>query len=546
MGLMKAEREKRYQGLPLSEGIVVARAMMLSSETSKSIPYYNVPEELVDDEKKRLQNAVATASKQLDAIIEEVSERIGVAQANIFVAQKMMLEDIVLLQQSYEIIESKRLNAEMAFGKALEFYESLLANVNDAYIKERFSDISEIRQRLFSVMRKDEPEAHQREQISPNSEEDLLVVVAEELYPSETVTLNTERTVGFITERGGPASHTAILARALGIPAVSGIKNIHHLLQPGDEVLVNGTTGEVIHWPTESTISLFCSKGMFNISVSEVEEPVDGLEVMANISIAQETDRVQSMKGEGVGLYRTEFEFLTAGRVLTEEEQYERYVSVVQALNGKPVYIRLVDFGSDKTAQFLNIPKEENPCLGFRGSRLLLKRTDFLRAQSRAIARASAYGIINVIYPMISNYDQFVVLKALFSQNLEDISGHNIKHGVMFEVPAACLAAHEIMREADFGSIGSNDLIQYLFAVDRNNDLVAEDYNPDQSVFWQLLQNMADAAQKFGKPLSLCGELGSQQAYLQKILACGITRVSVSPRLIGQTRKAARGFLVLH
>ncbi len=542
MNFVRAERERRFKGLPLSEGIVVARAMRLSSDNTKAVPYYNVPEELLEDEKARLGAAVSIAAAQLDAIIDEVTERIGRAQANIFLAQKMMLEDKILLERAYEIIENKRLNAEMAFGKALDFYETLLGQVNDAYIRERFSDISEIRQRLLSVLRQDDPESTRRHQHT-TSDEDLLVVVAEELFPSETVSLDTARIVGFVTERGGPASHTAILARALGIPAVSAIKDIHNLIMPGDEVLVNGNTGEIIHRPTESTISLFGSQGMLSIAVAEVEPPIQGLEVMANISLASEADRVCSMQGEGIGLYRTEFEFLTAERMLSEDEQYQRYVTVIQAMTGNPVYIRLVDFGSDKSAPFLELAKEENPCLGFRGSRLLLKRTELLRAQSRAIARASAYGEVHVIYPMISHPEQFHVLKALFLQNLDGISGHKLKHGVMFEVPSACMAANEILREADFGSIGSNDLIQYLFAVDRNNDLVADDYNPDQPVFWELLKHMAESAKAHGKQLSLCGELGSQEPYMQKILACGITRVSVSPRLIASTRKAARKVL---
>jgi len=261
---------------------------------------------------------------------------------------------------------------------------------------------------------------------------------------------------------------------------------------------------------------------------------------MANISRAHDAPAARTLEAEGVGLYRTEFELLAAGRVLSEDEQFERYVAVVEAMGGSPVFFRLLDLGGDKVAPFLGLPTEENPQLGLRGSRLLLARPELLRDQARALARASAYGPVHVMYPMVADVAQFQALRSAFVEAADGIETDSLQHGVMFEVPSACLQARELLEAGDFGSVGTNDLFQYLFAVDRDNDAVADDYDPDHPVLWAMLEGLARAATAAGRPLSVCGEIAGNGRYMPKLVAAGIDTVSVSTRLIPDVRRAAQ------
>ncbi len=535
------EREMRFKGLPISEGVVRARVYVIEAETGVSIPLYTVDEAALEGEKERLRAALKLAVIQLDEIAVQVAERIGPSQANIFMAQKMMVEDVVLVEEIMQAITQSRMNAEAAVDRTLDGYESVLAEVDDEYLSERASDIGEIRRRLLDNLRQagvSDPSVVSRTTFDLD---EVRVIVARELTPSETVALDPEFTAGFLTERGGAGSHAAILARAMGIPAVSGIPRIHKKLTHGQEVLLNGTTGEVVLWPTAATLGGYPSIMRKRSRKMDAIEPVENLQVLANISLSTELQEVEDCLAEGIGLYRTEIEFLAMGRALTEDEQYARYAKVAKAMAGKPFYVRLLDLGGDKAATFLNMPTEENPCLGYRGARLLMGESELLIPQVRALARASAHGPIHIMYPMIVDVKQFLTLRALVAQHIEDLPHDNVQHGVMFEVPSACLEATELFAMADFACIGTNDLIQYLFAVDRNNDKVAYDYNPDKPVFWNLLKKLADAAKAAGKPLSLCGEIGGEPRYVPKLMELGIRTVSVSPRLVGMARLAARG-----
>ncbi len=529
------QREKRFSGLPISEGVALARIQVLKDNYEHTPLCYTISTTDIKHEKARLHEALDQAVKQLERLEQEVARRIGQAQANIFVAQRLMMQDEALVTQMEESIANDRINTEAAVTKSLDAYEALLSEVDDEYMKDRASDIGEIRRRLLDLLR--------GKPVTPQKiakVKGYRIIVANELTPSETVALDTAHVAGFITERGGRASHAAILARALGIPAVSGLKGVSRHVKNGDEVLINGATGEVVLHPSQKTLHLYPSAKREALSPIPTVKPVEGIVVMANISLASELDFVNQMQPEGIGLYRTEFEFLVAGRMLNEEEQLERYTRVIKAMDGKPTFVRLLDLGGDKAAAFLRLPNEENPALGYRGSRLLLGHPELFVAQARALARASVHGPISIIYPMIVDSRQFLTLRALFNQHTHDIDTGSIQHGVMLEVPAACMAAHEILQHADFGCIGSNDLIQYLFAVDRNNELVARDYTPDRSVFWDVIRTIVEAANDTDKPLSLCGELGGQPQYLPRLIELGITTISVSPRLIGLARITAQ------
>jgi len=271
----------------------------------------------------------------------------------------------------------------------------------------------------------------------------------------------------------------------------------------------------------------------------EAVKPVDHFAVMANINSAAEAGLAAEMQAEGIGLYRTEFEFFAAGSVLDEDQQYELYLSVARAMEGRPVYFRMLDIGADKPLPELNLPKEENPALGFRGARLLLGRPDLMRPQARALARVSRECPVHVMYPMITGLSQFRTLRQAFDEMTADIDSGRLYHGVMFEVPSACMEAQGLLEEVDFASIGSNDLIQYFFAVDRNNSIVAGDHRPDYEVFWRLLERLSLVADLAGAPLSLCGEMAADVQYTDRLIASSIRSVSVSARRIPDVRRAA-------
>jgi len=531
--------ETNLKGLAISGGAVYARVFVLDDRLRDEVPVYRVDASGVPAEQDRLRAALAAAGAQISEVADQVEERLGASQASIFVAQRLMVEDPGLEEQALEAIAAGT-NAEAALDKILDAYESRLREIDNEYISERASDVGEVRRRVLALLGASSVSMRDSRLRELFETDEPRIIVAQELTPGETFGLSAENTVGFITEHGGRASHAAILARAMGIPAVSGIPGIQRMLTHGQEVLLNGDTGEVVLWPSAETLRVCPPTRRKAAPGGTIVPPVEGLQVYANISQVSDLDEALRQQVEGIGLYRTEFEFFIQGRLLTEDEQYERYRTVVEAMRGKPAYIRLLDFGADKAASFLDLPKEENPCLGCRGARLLQHKPELFQTQARALARASKHGAVWVMYPMIIDLTQFLILRAMFQQIAEEVGHGDIKHGVMFEVPSACIEAKQLLQIADFGSIGSNDLIQYLFAVDRNNELVAQDYSADRPALWALLEQLAEAAREAGKPLSLCGEMGGQVQYVGRLMRLGITTVSVSPRIVGLARVAAR------
>jgi len=539
MAIVQAATETRFKGLPLSPGVAVARVCLFNERRHVSLPIANVTDKEVRSEGDRFRKALALVREKLGILIKEVKERVGKAEAEIFTAQKMILEDPMLIEKIADHIRSKNFNAEKAVISSLDFFESQLAQLDNTYLRERASDIGEVKRRLLDALADLNP-SFQCENDSFCQRGKNRIVIAQELTPSLTMELNTDFIRGFVTDRGGVASHAAILARALKIPAVSGIPGIHDMIFCGTEVLINGDTGEVIIWPSKKTLSQYPDLRLAAAEEIAAVAPVVGLKVFANLSLAKNVKEVVDHEAEGIGLYRTEFEFFAAGKILCEMEQYALYVEVLKTMKDKPVYFRMLDLGGDKTADFLKLQKEQNPALGLRGSRFLLGHPELFRNQARALARASRHGRVHVMYPMVIDIDQFRKLKKAFEEAVEDIPRGEIKHGLMFEVPSACLDADEILKEADFGSIGTNDLIQYLFAVDRDNEFVAYDHHPDRKVFWDLVRHVANAARKHHRPLSVCGELASHPEYARRLMREGIHAVSVAPRAITGLRIAIK------
>lgn len=538
----KLGAETRLKGLPISGGTAVARVCFFNENRHSNLPMYKVEGKGKERELARLKRSTSIVAEQLETLKYDVSMRIGSAEAEIFAAQKAILLDNDFQQKMQDAVGTDNLNAESAIIGVLDMYETRLQEMDNEYIRERSTDIGEIKRRLLDILSNMNPSLQCAGAEHCHNGRDR-IVVAEELTPRLTLELDTEHTIGFVTERGGVASHAAILARSLGIPAVSGMEKIHDFLSCGTKLFVNGYTGELILWPSDETLSQVPDVKRGKSEFAPPVEPVDGFKVFANISLSSDVPDVTAVKAEGIGLYRTEFEFIAAHRILGEDEQFEHYASVVKSMNGKPVYFRLLDIGGDKQLSFLNVPKEENPCLGLRGARFLIRMPELLGNQARALARASQYGPVYVMYPMIVDLEQFLTLKNMFLKAVSGISSGQVKHGVMFEVPSACLQAEELFKEADFASIGSNDLIQYLFAVDRNNENVAYDYNPGKTALWSLMKQIARSASNAGKELSICGELAGDPQYVSSLIELGITAVSLSPRLISDVRNAARSVL---
>jgi len=510
---------------------------MFNENRHSNLPMYRVEGEGVDREIARVERTRDIASRKLEEIRRKVKREIGSAESEIFTAQKMILNDEMLLSEIMGHIREKGTNAESAIAHVLNTYETRLAALDNEYISARATDIGEIKRRLLDVL------SSMRASLQCDKDHCQRgrnrIIVAEELTPMLTIDIDPKLTIGFVTEHGGINSHAAILARAMGIPAVSGLSEIRDRLGCGAELLIDGETGEVVIWPTEETLSRAKASRSSAVGTPEPVDPVPGLKVMANVNMASDVEESLRMKAEGIGLYRTEFELMSAGRFFSEDELYERYASVRKAVTDGTVVFRLFDVGSDKTLPFMEIPKEENPSLGWRGARLLLGKRELLETQARALARTSEVGPVHVLYPMIVDLDQFLELKDVFMQAISDVTCGKMQHGVMFEVPAACSQAKELFRHVDFASIGTNDLTQYFFAVDRENELVSYDYNPNRPVFWDLLKSIADAAGEAGKPVSVCGELAGCPEYVPRLISIGIDTVSVSARRIPEVRMAA-------
>jgi len=533
----KLNTEMRFRGLPISRGVAFARTCLFRQGHPEPPPDYRVTGKGIEREHDRLRRAMSAVADHVERLRKAVAERIGPAEAEIFTVQRAILEDPALDRKMVEAVDDGY-NAETAVVRTFQEYEAKLLAVEDDYIRERASDLGEIKRRLVDALRgtggafecANEPKCQRGQQ---------RIIVAQELTPSAALALSTDEILGIVTARGGATSHAAILARALGIPAVSGIDHIHDLVACGTEVIVNGDTGDVIAWPAGESLKLIDgSPAAYAEPVGT--EPVEDLCVMANIGVASDVQEARVAKAEGIGLYRTELEFFAAGRALDEEEQFARYAAVAKAMGDRPVHFRLLDIGADKPSPIFEVQGEANPSLGLRGARFLLHRPDYLRTQARALARLSALRPIHVMYPMVIDLAQFRRLRALFEDAIADLPKGTIFHGVMFEVPSAVLEAREIFEEADFGSIGSNDLVQFLFAVDRNNAHVAEDYCPDRAVFWKLLKDLVIAAREAARPLSICGEMAADPRYIPRLLALGMRTVSVSARHIPGVRLAAK------
>lgn len=533
--------ETRLRGIPLSPGIALGRACHYFRRKPRPDP---VSSPDPSREAYRLRESLTSLGVRLDAVARRAEARLGYENALIFRAQRLMLADETVQRRLFQAVKEEGCTAEESIERELNFYRGQLEAADSGYLRQRAHDIREMQRALLDRLRHT---AACRRCMDADScgaarcrRENDHILVGEDL--SATLPIETDHyTVGYIVQQGAPTSHAVILARALQRPAVGNIREVATTIPLAPKILINGDTGEVIINPSAETLARYCSGVATAGRATQVSDPVPGFKVMANIERASDIPQVLAARAEGIGLYRTEMELLAEGRLLDESEQTARYARVVRAMAGKPVHIRLLDFGADKVPASLNLYPHGDLPAGLRGAQLLLACPELLRAQARALARASHHGPIHVLYPMIVSVDQFRELRGRFDKALGDLPVSRLRHGVLFEVPSACLQARQILGVADFACIGTNDLIQYLFATDRTTGVVSSDTSFEtESVLWRIIRGLSRAAAAAGKPLSICGELAANPDLTRRVMRAGIRTVSTAPSHIADVRRAAR------
>ncbi len=481
-------------------------------------------------------------SDRLRVLAQQAEEKLGKEASEIFLAYRLILEDAAVRQGLIRAIEEEGLDAAGAVAKQFAHYHAELAALDCPYLCERAEDLAALAADLTSCLGAGTVSRFCRDTTCHALGKCRLghdhILLAADLTASVAVQVD-RHTKGFVVARGGASSHLAILARGLGLPAVR-IENFGSFVERDSEVLVDGDAGKVIIDPSQATRSRYRASLRLGSRIGSVCDPVPGLAVLANLDRAQDVWQALAAKAEGIGLYRTEMEVLHAGRFLTESEQEAKYRQISAAMGSRPVSIRLLDLGADKAPPWFEAPEEANPALGCRGARLLLAHPELLRDQARALVRAAAQRPIRIVYPMITVPEEYQSLRASFDAAVADLPAGHLAHGVMFEVPSACLEAPEFFEWIDFGCIGTNDLVQYLFATDRTSDRIDRWRLNEHPALWRLIRQLAEAARRAGKPLSLCGDLASDSRYTRRLMAAGVSVVSANPRDIAAVRRAAQ------
>ncbi|SDM17531.1 phosphoenolpyruvate--protein phosphotransferase [Sediminibacillus halophilus] len=522
------------KGIAASSGIAIAKAYKLEVP---ELTFDKKNIENPDAEIKRLDDALSVSKQELEIIKENARKSLGDEHAEIFSAHLLVLSDPEMINPIKDKIKSENVNAEAALDETANMFIDMFKNMDNEYMRERAADIQDVTKRVM---------AHLLKVTFPDPAliDEEVVIVAEDLTPSDTAQLNKQFVKGFTTNIGGRTSHSAIMARSLEIPAVVGTKNITNTAEKDTLVIVDGIDGEVIVDPGEKQLAAYKQKQAdFEEQKQEwaklKDEPTktaDGehVELVANIGTPDDVAGVVNNGGEGVGLYRTEFLYMGKSELPTEEEQYEAYKSVLEQMGDKPVVVRTLDIGGDKELSYLDLPKELNPFLGFRAIRLCLERDDIFRTQLRALLRASTSGNLKIMFPMIATLDEFRQAKAILLEEKENLTNggtevsDDIEIGIMVEIPSTAVIARQFAKEVDFFSIGTNDLIQYTMAADRMNERVSYLYQPYNPSILNLVNNVIEAAHAEGKWAGMCGEMAGDSIAIPILLGLGLDEFSMS------------------
>ncbi|MCD8511732.1 MAG: phosphoenolpyruvate--protein phosphotransferase [Bacillus sp. (in: Bacteria)] len=521
-------------GIAASSGIAIAKAFRLEHQ-ALTIEKRHV--ENSDLEIEKLQKALETSKQELGVIRQKALEELGADKAEIFSAHLLVLSDPELIDTVKGKITGEKVNAEFALDEVAKMFIAMFENMDNDYMKERAADIRDVTQRVLAHL-VGVPISN------PSLISEEVIIIAEDLTPSDTAQLNRNYVKGFTTDIGGRTSHSAIMARSMEIPAVVGTKEVTGTIQNGDMVIVDGLEGNVIVNPGAEVIAEYeLKKRGFDAQKAEWAKlkhektvSADGqhVELAANIGTPDDVKGVLENGGEGVGLYRTEFLYMGRTQLPTEEEQFESYKTVLEKMEGKPVVVRTLDIGGDKELPYLDLPKEMNPFLGFRAIRLCLEMTDMFRTQLRALLRASTYGNLKIMFPMVATLEEFRQAKALLqeeeaklrTEGVEISSG--IELGIMVEIPSTAVNADIFAKEVDFFSIGTNDLIQYTMAADRMNERVSYLYQPYNPAILRLVKMVIEAAHKEGKWAGMCGEMAGDTWAIPLLLGLGLDEFSMS------------------
>ncbi len=531
------------QGIAASDGIAIAKVYTL---TEPDLSFSKVSVEDTENEISRLEKALEVSTKEIELIKETALKNLGEEEAQVFEAHLMVLSDPELVGQVKDAITSQKVNAEHALKEVSDMFISIFAGMEDnPYMQERAADIRDVSKRILAnLLGVKIP--------SPATIKDEVVVVAGDLTPSDTAQLNRKYVKAFVTDIGGRTSHSAIMARSLEIPAIVGTKEITSLAKDGDLIIIDGLSGDVFLNPSEDVVAEYRAKAeAFAAQQAEWEKLKDAdtftkdghqVELAANIGTPKDLEGVIHNGAEGVGLYRTEFLYMDSHDMPTEEDQFEAYKAVLEGMNGKPVVVRTMDIGGDKELPYLPLPHEMNPFLGYRAIRISLNEPEMFRTQLRALLRASVYGKLRIMFPMIATLNDFRGAKALLLEEKAKLVAEgvavsdDIQVGIMIEIPAAAVLAHQFAKEVDFFSIGTNDLIQYTMAADRMNERVSYLYQPYNPSILTLIKHVIDSAHKEGKWAGMCGEMAGDQTAVPLLVGLGLDEFSMSASSVLKTR----------
>jgi phosphoenolpyruvate-protein phosphotransferase (PTS system enzyme I) len=548
---MENEIGKRFlKGISASPGIALGKACVFQDILLR-VSRHTLAGDQTAQEVERFKGAVRQVVGELMKDNVQASRTIGKEEAAIFLAQAAMLEDPYYLARIIQDIRENGMNAEAAVLRQVAQFSKVFEQMDDPYFRDRGADLRDVARRVIEKLSTSQEPVFDFEQ--------PVIIVARELTPSDTVRLDRKKILAFATESGGKESHAAILARSLGIPAVTGLDNLLLKVNGEDELVVDGDMGTVVISPPEevkhSYRDLLKKREAYRSELEEIiplaSETLDGRSVRlwANIGGLADLEYALHFGAHGIGLYRTEMPFLVWGRFLSEEEQTGLYQKVVEQTNGRDVTIRTLDFGGDKFLGETTNPKEKNPFLGYRSIRIFLKEKDLLKQQLRAILRASAYGPVRILFPMISSIEEVRQIRELVESSKKELSARGIPFdkeipvGAMIEVPSAAIVADQLIKEVDFLSIGTNDLVQYTLAVDRDNELVSSLYQPLNPAVLRLIQNVTDIALAARKPMAVCGEMAGDLRFIPLLVGMGITDLSMNPVAILEAKKMIRSLV---
>ena len=533
-----------FQGKSVYKGIVMGPVAVLKKND------YQVKRARIEDpeaEVKRVKEAVEVSKKQLGRLYDKAVREVGEASAAIFEVHQMMLEDEDYLESMENMIRTELVNAEYAAAATGDNFAEMFAAMDDEYMKARSADVKDISERLVR-------------NLSGEGDNDLSsmepsVIVADDLSPSETVQMDKEKILAFVTVHGSTNSHTAILARMMNIPALIGVPMDLNGLKTGMTAVVDGFSGQVIFEPEEDVRKETEKRMQEEAEKQKLLEELKGKEnitpdgrkinIYANIGSVGDLGYVMENDAGGIGLFRSEFLYLGRNDFPTEEEQFQAYKQAVQTMAGKKVIIRTLDIGADKQVEYFNLGKEENPALGYRAIRICLKQPEIFKAQLRALFRAAVYGNLSVMYPMITSTEEVEKIYAIVAEVEEELKKQEVQYkipeqGIMIETPAAVMISDRLAEMVDFFSIGTNDLTQYTLAIDRQNEQLDDFYNPHHEAVLRMIRTVVENAHKCGKWAGICGELGADLTLTEQFVRMGVDELSVAPSMILKLRKIVR------